>query len=153
MADYTNGAALLQVIQQAAQHAVNAAQPANVIYGTVSSESPLKIRISDRIELQSAQIALCRNVTDYFIEINIDDDEDSDQFPISVTEVWETETEDEHVHPIYPGTTGPGTAHLHKIKGRKTLAVLNHLVPGDEVAMVKMTGGQKYLVIDRVRTP
>lgn len=93
----------LKLIKKTAVEAVNASKPANVVFGKVISESPLKIRIDQKLTLGSAQLALSRNVTDY--NVKIDDVEHTIQNALSV---------------------------------------------GEEVIMMQTSGGQKYIVIDRI---
>lgn len=42
------------------------------------------------------------------------------------------------------------TSHLHNIAGRKKIRVYNGLHKGEKVILLRMRGGQKYLVIDRL---
>lgn len=42
------------------------------------------------------------------------------------------------------------TSHLHNIAGRKRMRVYNGLHKGEKVVLLRMRGGQKYLVLDRI---
>lgn len=42
------------------------------------------------------------------------------------------------------------TSHLHNIAGRKKIRVYNGLHKGENVILLRMRGGQKYLVLDRL---
>lgn len=42
------------------------------------------------------------------------------------------------------------TSHLHNIAGRKKIRVYNGLHTGEKVILLRMRGGQKYLVLDRL---
>ena len=42
------------------------------------------------------------------------------------------------------------TSHLHNIAGRKRMRVYNGLHKGEQVILLRMRGGQKYLVLDRL---
>lgn len=42
------------------------------------------------------------------------------------------------------------TSHLHNIAGRKKIRVYNGLHKGEKVILLRMRGGQKYLVLDRL---
>ena len=55
MADYTP---LLQVMKQSAKEAGNAACPVQVCFGKVTSASPLKIKIDQKITLGKAQLVI-----------------------------------------------------------------------------------------------
>ena len=98
---------LIKLMKKAAVEAVNASKPANVVFGKVISTAPLKIKIDQKLILTSAQLVLCRNVTDYRLSVTIDGD-------------------------------------------YKTMTVHNALQNGDEVIMMQVSGGQKYIVIDKI---
>lgn len=55
----------LNVIKKAALDAVNASKPCDYCFGKVTSTSPLKISIEQKMTLGSAQLILTRNVTDF----------------------------------------------------------------------------------------
>lgn len=73
MSNYTD---LVKVIKKAALDAVESNKPVNVVFGAVTSASPLKIRVDHKIVLTSAQLVLSRNVTDYDTSIIIEDGEE-----------------------------------------------------------------------------
>ena len=93
----------VKLIKKTAMEAFRASKPADVVFVKVISVSPLKIKVDQKLILNSAQLILSRNVTNYKVKIN--DDEQTIQ---------------------------------------------NKLVLGDEVIMMQMSGGQKYIVIDRI---
>lgn len=115
---------MVQIIKQAASEAYEAGKPVNVVYGTVKSVSPLTIQISQKLTIKEAALVLPRNVTDYKCEITVSHS----------TEI------------------AGSPAHLHGVSGKKTMTIHNALKSGEKVAMVRMQGGQKYLVLDRVVT-
>jgi hypothetical protein len=51
--------------------------------------------------------------------------------------------------PVTPQITRH-TSHLHNIAGRKRMRVYNGLHKGEKVVLLRMRGGQKYLVLDRI---
>lgn len=67
-----DGNDFLNVIKKAAMDAINASQPSDFCFGKVTSVSPLKISIEQKLTLGVAQLVLTRNVTDFktTIEIN-----------------------------------------------------------------------------------
>lgn len=113
---------LLKLIKRSAIEAVNASKPADMIFGKVISTSPLKIQIEQKLVLTSAQLVLCRNVTNYSVSMTVDFD-----------------TED-----------ASDDLHKHNIKGTKTFTIHNALRIGEQVVLMQMSGGQKYIVIDRI---
>ena len=61
---------LVQLIKQIALEAVEAAKPSDYRIGTVTSINPLKIKVSQSIELEEDFLHLTRNVTDFQITYN-----------------------------------------------------------------------------------
>lgn len=98
---------LLNAMKQAGANATNASNPVVVAFGKVTSSSPLQILVEQKITLGSAQLVLTRNVTDYDVNITINDNE-------------------------------------------QTMTIRNALQTGDKVVLLRVQGGQKYVVMDRV---
>jgi hypothetical protein len=71
-----------------------------------------------------------------------------------MTVAHETELETEHIHIIpSPGFTGgitDSTEHLHAYKNKKRSLVHNALKLNELVVLMKIQGGQQFLVLDRV---
>lgn len=85
--DYNN---LLNVMKQAGSNATEAKNPVNVCFGKVTSTSPLKILVEQKITLGKAQLVLTKRVVE------------------------------------------------------------DALQNGDEVILIRVQGGQKYVVMDKV---
>ena len=125
----------IKLMKKTAVEAVNASKPANAVFGKVISTSPLKIKVDQKLILTSAQLVLCRNVTDYKVSVGVE---------------WDSENE---LTTQVDGTNGISfdtVEHKHKIKGTKTMTVYNALKKDDEVILMQCSGGQKYIVIDRI---
>ena len=139
---------LLITIKKAATEAVDASQPSDFCFGKVTSTSPLKILVEQKMTLGSAQLLLTRNVTNYKTKVTVD---------------WVSEDAlGNHTHRVV-GSDSDGNSidltsestdlkHSHSISGTKQLTIHNGLKLGDEVILLKQKGGQKYLVLDRVVT-
>lgn len=110
---------LLIYIKKAAIEAVKAEKPATVTFGKVISITPLKINVEQKMTLTSEQLILTRNVTDYSTNIEMNIN------------------------------TSENDAHNHKITGTNKITIKNSLVVGDEVILMRMQGGQQYIVLDR----
>lgn len=121
---------LVRLMKQAAMEAVKTSQPSNIVFGTVTSASPLKIQISSKITLEKEMLMLTRNVTEFETDIT--------------TVNWFTENT----------SGGAGYAlfesHKHELKGKKHIIVHNQLKSGEKVVLIKEQGGQRYIVLDRV---
>lgn len=146
----------LKLIKKAAMDAVDTSKPCNLVFGTVTSTSPLKINVEQKMTLTSAQLVLSRNVTEYKVNIEINDaTENGADIDLTHNHSYSgtTGSSSSHSH-SYSGTTDEGgkinIVHSHEIKGTKEITVKSALVVGDEVLMIRMQGGQKYIVIDRV---
>ena len=130
MADYTP---LLTVMKQSAKETGDALKPVQVCFGTVVSESPLKIRVEQKITLGKAQLVLTRNVSDYDTELTVNE--------------WETKE--------VSGGSGESSfaSHNHGFDStKKRTTIHNALKAGEEVVLLRQQGGQKYIVLDRVVT-
>ena len=120
----------IKTVQAAALNAVEAEKPTSIIFGTVQSTSPLTVFVDAKLTIPEKAIVLSRNVTDFDTEVTVE---------------WRTEN-----------TSGGGggydafSSHNHAITGRKPIRVNNALKSGEKVILIRMAGGQKYLIIDRV---
>lgn len=134
MSDYND---LLKTIKKTSMEAVDATKPFNIVYGSVISANPIKIKIDQKLTLGANQLVLARNVTDYEVEMTMNHSTE----PIS------------HTHTIKDTYTGGGSAsletHSHSYKGKKTFIVHNGLKVGEKVILMQLQGGQQYVVIDR----
>lgn len=126
----------VKLIKKAAIEAVNASMPSDVTLGKVISESPLKIKVDQKLILTEKQLILTRDVTDYEIEME------------------PSLNEQPHFH-VTEKTSGGSEAaafaeHDHQYKGRKKFLVYNALKKDEKVILIQMSGGQKFIVIDRI---
>ncbi len=112
---------LLQTIKQASAEVVAASDPSTFLYGTVISAEPLQIQIDQKTILPAAFFVLTSNVKDHEVIMEVD---------------HETEAAEKHTH----GYTG-----------EKTFLVKNGLKDGERVILIKQAGGQKYLIVDRIK--
>lgn len=111
--------ALTGAIKRLAVDAVNSESPCAVLFGTVKSENPLQISVDQKLTLTENQLILTRNVTDFETEITVD---------------WKTEE---------------AQLHTHSIKNKKKITVHNKLKTGDVAVLLRLSGGQQYLVLDK----
>ena len=61
---------LLELIKKISVKAIEAGKPADFCFGKVTSASPLKISIEQKITLDDAQLVLTRNVTEFTTKID-----------------------------------------------------------------------------------
>lgn len=157
----------VKVIKKAAMDAVNSAQPSDFCFGKVTNDSPLKIKLDQKLTLGSAQLVLSRNVTDFELQITIDDLSEKASLSTSHThnanvnvdvnsELKPNDSNLEVINTVTSSATidevSSDLSHNNDISEKKTVTVHNSLKVDEEVILLKQSGGQKYLVIDRVVT-
>ncbi len=62
---------LLNIIKKAAKDAIDEATPANIMFGTVTSTSPLNINVEQKLNLTSEFLVLTKNVVDYTVDVTM----------------------------------------------------------------------------------
>ena len=111
---------LVELIKQISSETQNAGQPADIVYGTVVSTSPLCIMKDQKTTLTSDFLILTKSVTKHQVDMNFS---------------CITESED---------------GHSHKINFSSKVTVNNQLNDNDKVIMIKQAGGQSYIVLDKI---
>jgi hypothetical protein len=127
-------------IKNIALNALEASKPSGIFFGTVLSASPLKIQVEQKMTLGAEFLVLSTLVQDFTVNMTID---------------HKTEAETEHTHDIHDTYSGGGssdtTIHLHDYKGTKAFRVHLGLKVGEKVILLRVQGGQQFIVLDRVR--
>lgn len=122
---------LVKTIKRAALDAMESSKPATVVFGKVTSVSPLKINVEQKMILGEAQLILSRNVTDFKTSMTIGN------------------TQTYYYTGVPPNTSQMDVGHKHAI-GKAEVTVHNSLAVGDEVILIRQQGGQKFIVWDRI---
>ncbi len=124
--------AFLSDVKRAAVEAVAAGKPFAFVLGKVTSTSPLKVQVDQKLELTAAQLILTNAVRDYTVRMTVDH-----------------ETEETS------GGSGDSAfaSHKHTYKGTKAYRVHLALKVGEQVIMLRTDGGQKFIILDRVEAP
>lgn len=60
---------LIPIIKQAALDAVNSTQPVNIVFGKVTSASPLKIQVASRLTLEKGNLVLSPDVSKHSVTL------------------------------------------------------------------------------------
>lgn len=160
---------LVETIKKIAQGVMNESSPSNILFGTVTNNSPLEINVEQKLTLTQEFLVLTKNVVDYTVDVSME---------------WSTQTKSlnaNHTHSISgdisvnsSATMSPNPenaniaiqnqvnnnisidqknidlSHNHSISGRKSLTIHNGLKTGDKVILIQQAGGQKYVVLDKV---
>lgn len=125
---------LVELIKKAALDANDNAQLTDLRYGTVVSEKPLKVRITDVFTVPESLLVVPEHLTDYEIEVTIKD-------------IYDWKTRDKF------GGSGEASfaEHNHDIViTKKKMLVHGKLKTGDKVALLRKQGGQSYYILDRL---
>ncbi len=161
---------LVKTIKKAAVEAVNATKPTEILFGKVLNKTPLQICVDQKLILGEKQLILCRNVTDFNIEMTISHKTEYYEMSIDTahnhgTASFNDKTIHTHIDSLggFTNETGIETSHSHDTagnafnikhnhdyKGKKTFFVHNGLDVGDEVILIRQQNGQKYIVVDRI---
>ncbi|WP_339216920.1 DUF2577 domain-containing protein [Solibacillus sp. FSL W8-0372] len=119
---------IIRTLRKVVLDAVNAQKLTDIVYGTVESIAPLKVRVDQKLLLEQEQLKLTRAVMDYEVDMTVD-----------------------HLTENRSGGSGDAAyaSHNHEYKGRKKFLIHNGLIIGDKVTMIRAHGGQQYLIIDK----
>lgn len=123
---------LYELIKQIVLSVIGSYTPSDVEIGEVISDSPLVIELESKIQITGDNIVLTKNTTDWTMEMTVD-----------------------HLTENRSGGGGYAeyASHNHEYKGRKKYLVHNRLLTGDKVTLLKESGGQRYVALDRWYNP
>lgn len=111
----------LNTIKAVVQQMMQGANLADCVFGTVVSENPLEIKVDSFAEaLEADDLTLTNAVKDHFVDIEIG------------------------------CNTTMADNHTHSVKGRKKIRICNGLKVGERVLLLRRSGGQQYVVLDRI---
>ena len=120
----------VDLVKKAAWEAMEASKPVNLLFGAVVSASPLKIQVDPQTVYPAALLILTRNVTDFELDMTVN---------------YKTEEK--------AGGSGMAafSSHSHDVLGRKTFRVHNALQVGEIVLLMRVQGGKRLIVLDRLK--
>lgn len=116
---------LVEVIKKVALEAVTASNPTALVIGTVTSTSPLQITIEQKLTLDEDFLILTKNVKDHYVDIEVNH--------------WIHHKDDENI-------TKTNDIYI----GKKKVLMKYGLKQGESVLLIKIQGGQKYIIHDRI---
>lgn len=133
---------------------LNSIQPTDIFYGTVTGVGPLQITIDQKLVLPESFLILSNMVKDHYVDLTVSFATENDAF---LNPTHTHEYVDTPLPPMPPSKTMPttdfNTTHKHEIKHKIKVKQHYALKKGEKVILLRMQGGQKYLVLDRVNTP
>ena len=104
--------------------------PSGVYFGEIQNISPLQIALEQKIVLDESQLVLTSLVQDFAVQMTVN-----------------------HQTEAKSGGSGEEAfaSHLHAYQGEKEFFVHLGLKVGEKVILLRTQGGQKFIVLDRVR--
>ncbi len=135
------GNKLIQTIQSMAKPPIG--ETTDLLFGEVTSVSPLKIRVDNRFEVDEQFLILSALVKDTVINIP------------AIDASYREDKQHSHVIPEHttdPGGPGP---HTHKISSWNTqlslpsIRLWRGLIVGDKVRLLRVNNGQMFYIIER----
>lgn len=111
---------MLNTIKQAATEAVEAGKPVNILFGEVTNSDPLEVNVDQRFTIDADFLIVPESLTRYEVDLKHD-----------------------HAYTDDGASGTTGEALTEKIVIRRGLEV------GDKVILLRMQGGQRYLIVDR----
>lgn len=120
---------LVEIIKQITKETVEAGKPAAITYGEVTKINPLEIQIEQKLTLPAEFFVLTKAVTDHYVDMTVS-----------------------HTTEERAGGSGDASfaSHNHDYSGRKKFLVHNGLKVGEKVILLRVQGGQEYVVLDRI---
>lgn len=120
----------VELVKKAAVEAVDETQPSGIFFGTVTGVSPLEIELESHLPLTADHLILSTLVQDFWVDETVD-----------------------HLTENRAGGSGEAAyaSHNHEYKGRKQFLIHLALKEGEKVILIRIQGGQRYIVLDRVR--
>lgn len=130
---------MLENIKRVAVNAVLATNPVNVLYGTVENANPLEIRIHEKLKLTKDFLDVAEHLTRHERVVTIEHSEMTERNLGDRAERDFLDTDDK---------TSPFTSFKHNFV---KMIFQDGLKKGDKVALLRVQGGHRFLVIDRYK--
>lgn len=158
-------ASLIDAIKKISQGAEEASAPCNVLYGVVTSVSPLEITVEQKLKLTSEFLILTKNVKDYSVDVSIEWDTESKSLNanhshtananVSVSSSISPNADNQKITNTVQSSVSVeekkiSLSHSHSISGKKKMTIHNALKKNDVVILIQKRGGQEYIVIDKI---
>lgn len=128
-----DGNDFLKVMRKAAAEAVEAGKPTAFTYGKVISSDPIMVEVDQKIQLSEKQLSFGESMQEYETEVEVEIEEMELELDLQIN--------GETVKALAKGNG--------KVKGKGLIK--RSLDAGAEVILVRMQGGQKYVMYDKVK--
>ena len=155
---------LLKAIKEASMQSTDESKPTGLFFGEVVSVSPLTVLVEQKLTLTEEFLTLTHAVKDYYVDITVSHKTEEETATIQKHRhhyegtTKEANGPDPHTHDYegwtdYETVEGEGGKHSHKYKGKKKIMLHHGLKVGEKVMLIRVQGGQNYVIIDRVNDP
>ncbi len=148
---------LLNIIKGVVQQMMQGANLTDCVFGTVVKESPLEIKVDSFADvLEEDDLLLTNAVKDHFVDIEVAWKTVKDNYLQGFQQIHNNNVSayNSHTHPNTGAASAKmqtgDTTHLHDVKGRKKIRIYNGLKVGETVLLLRRSGGQQYVVLDRI---
>lgn len=123
---------IVGAIKEIVVNTIRSLSLSDIEIGEVVSEDPLIIQTESKIPLDASSIILTKNTSLHSIDMSVD-----------------------HLTENRAGGSGMAeyASHNHEYKGRKTYLVHNELLVGEKVILLRESGGQRYIAMDKFYNP
>lgn len=126
---------MVEIIQQICKNAVEQEKPVHIWFGIVQTVHPLTVYVDQNITLKERELVLSRNVTDFQTEISFDNP--------AIKQIFTTWDMGEEVE-------SPPEKISFKDPIHHEITVYHALKPGEGVILMRIQGGQRFLILDRI---
>lgn len=116
---------LLDTIKRAGLVAVNSENPVNLLFGEVIEKDPLVIKVDQRFDLTADFLIVPESLTP--LEINL-----------------------QHEHQYQDASESGTSTRTTQAALNEPIVIRRGLEIGDRLILLRVQGGQKYLILDRV---
>lgn len=144
------------IIKEFAKNAVDSTMPFSFHYGTVKSTDPIEIEVEQKLILTENDLIFTTLVQDFDVDMYMEHEvEETDlihKHDIKIDTLNAGNYPCTSTHTITVQDSPDADKHIHEYKGVKTFTVNLKLAKDEKVLLLRIQGGQKFLVLDRVRT-
>lgn len=137
---------IIEIIKMAAMDVIENSNPCDLRFGTVSSISPLKVKVTNDFIIPEQLLVVPEHLTNHDLYTNVGGSNESGTGSINMSVQGET---------LFITTGGTevvddeSTEIIEPVDNR-TLTIYNSLEVGDKVILLRNQGGSSYVILDRI---
>lgn len=137
---------IIEIIKMAAMDVIENSNPCDLRFGTVSSISPLKVKVTNDFIIPEQLLVVPEHLTNHDLYTNVGGSNESGTGSINMSVQGET---------LFITTGGTevvddeSTEIIEPVDNR-TLTIYNSLEVDDKVILLRNQGGSSYVILDRI---